>query len=82
MKRIIKNIIAIVIVIVMGVAVFFTMNMAKSNLNKANSNGTQMSNNTPPGMASGDNNSSDSNRRGKSYRCRRKCNQNRRFRWC
>ncbi len=61
MKRTIKNIIAIAIVIVMGVAVFFTMNMAKSNLNKANSNSTQMSNNTPPGMASGDNNSSNSN---------------------
>ena len=61
MKRTIKNIIAIAIVIVMGAAVFFTMNMAKSNLNKANSNSTQMSNNTPPGMASGDNNSSNSN---------------------
>ena len=61
MKRTIKNIIAIAIVIVMGVAVFFTMNMAKSNLNKANSNSTQMSNNTPPGMASGANNSNDSN---------------------
>lgn len=57
MSRKIKNIISLILIIILGVSIYFTINFAKDNIESTNTNMIQKNGETPPEVPSNESSS-------------------------